>query len=93
MSVIEVIFDVALSVLEFFGWMFVSRDDPIAAYKSVAWHQKKAEQGNAKAQFALGWKYEHGIGIPKDVGKAVEWYRLAAEQGDTSAQNALDRLK
>jgi TPR repeat protein len=66
---------------------------PAAKDGTVEWCQKEAEQGNAEAQFELGWRYEHGRGVPKDVRKAVEWYRKAAAQGNKSAQNALDRLK
>ena len=48
-----------------------------------------AEQGNAEAQFSLGWVYSTGSGVPKDDGKAVEWYRKAAEQGYALAQSNL----
>ena len=45
-----------------------------------------AEQGNARAQFALGSKYHYGRGVPEDRVEAVRWYRLAAEQGFAEAQ-------
>ncbi len=45
-----------------------------------------AEQGNAGAQFNLGWMYYQGKGVPEDRPEAVKWYRLAAEQGDVFAQ-------
>ena len=44
-----------------------------------------ANQGNAAAQFALGWMYEHGRGVSKDHAEAVRWYRKAAEQGHALA--------
>jgi len=50
---------------------------------------KLAEQGDAKAQFALGVMYEDGRGVPKDEQQAVFWFRKAAEQGDASAQSSL----
>ena len=40
-----------------------------------------AEQGNAKAQTALGILYQNGRGVPQDYAEGVKWYRLAAEQG------------
>ena len=45
-----------------------------------------AEQGNAMAQFNLGWMYAFGEGISEDDREAVKWYTLAAEQGYVSAQ-------
>ena len=46
----------------------------------------RAEQGDADAQFSLGFMYGTGEGIPQDAAEAVWWYRLAAEQGDAEAQ-------
>ena len=46
-----------------------------------------AEQGDADAQFTLGFRYEYGLGVPQDDAEAVRWYRLAAEQGNASAQD------
>lgn len=51
--------------------------------------KKKAEAGDAGAQFNLGLMYDNGEGVPKDAAKAVEWYQKAAAQGDASAQNNL----
>jgi len=48
-----------------------------------------AEQGNANAQYNLGYMYEKGEGISQDYMTAVKWYRLAAEQGDADAQSSL----
>jgi TPR repeat protein len=48
-----------------------------------------ADQGEAKAQFLLGWMYYKGQGVPQDYTEAVKWYRLAAEQGNALAQNNL----
>lgn len=45
---------------------------------------KKAEQGDAEAQFQLGKHYDG-----KDESEAVKWYRRAAEQGHAKAQNNL----
>ncbi len=45
-----------------------------------------AEQGDAGAQVALGWKYFDGEGVPQDDAVAGRWFRLAAAQGDADAQ-------
>jgi len=48
-----------------------------------------AEQGNADAQYNLGFMYDKGRGIPQDYKTAVKWYKLSAEQGDADAQTNL----
>ena len=48
-----------------------------------------AEQGDASAQFNLGFMYANGQGVPQDYATAVSWYRKAAEQGDDRAQHNL----
>jgi TPR repeat protein len=45
-----------------------------------------ADQGDARAQFALGWMYQYGKGVPLDYAAAIKWYRLAADQGLAGAQ-------
>ena len=51
-----------------------------------------AEQGDARAQFNLGWMYAEGKGVTKDYEDAVEWFRLAAEQGLADAQYNLGKM-
>ena len=47
---------------------------------------RRAEKGDAKAQFVLGLKYDTGKGVPQDSAEAAKWYRKAAEQGYADAQ-------
>ena len=47
-----------------------------------------AEQGDADAQFNLGFAYATGEGVPQDDAEAVRWFRLAAEQGNALAQES-----
>ena len=49
-------------------------------------YQKAADQGDADAQFELGWHYETGSGVEKDESEAVRWYQEAADQGHMGAQ-------
>ena len=44
------------------------------------------------AQSNLGWLYQSGQGVPKDLGKAAELYQKAADQGNVFAQNNLGLL-
>ena len=48
-----------------------------------------AEQGNATAQFDLGYFYDNGLGVEQDYKKAKECYEKAAEQGNATAQEYL----
>ena len=43
----------------------------------------------AGAMCTLGFCYEHGYGVHKELVQAVYWYRQAAEKGHPGAQNNL----
>ena len=51
-----------------------------------------AEEGNAFAQFALGFIYDTAEGIPQDDAEAAKWYRKAADQGVAGAQYNLGAM-
>jgi len=67
----------------------------ITAYESedyttaVDYFTKAAEQGNAEAQFMLGYCYKAGIGVEANGAEAEKWFHKAAEQGDQSAAKLL----
>jgi hypothetical protein len=63
--------------------------------EGVKWYRKAAEQGDARAQFALGLAYYLGEGVPKDYTEGIKWNRKAAEQGNGGAKDflALTRFK
>ena len=48
-------------------------------------YHKKAEEGNASAQFFMGVVHEYGYAGKPDAAKAAGWYRKAAEQGHPGA--------
>lgn len=54
--------------------------------------EKKAEQGDADAQFNLGAMYDEGRDVPRDYRKAFRWYSKAADQGILEAQNNLGTM-
>jgi len=68
------------------GFFNAVKDSP-----KVAEWRKKAETGDAFAQYLLGSSYDSGVGVPRDDAgaEAVKWYRLAAEQGLADAQSSL----
>ena len=39
--------------------------------------------------YYLGYRYQNGIGVKKNLKKAVKWYKAAAKQGNSKAQNNL----
>src|SRR5580692_10560092 len=73
-------------------------DEAKAAYEAghydvaVQILQDAAKTGDPKAQCGLGVMFEHGRGLPADLGKAVEWYLKSAAQGNASAENNLGYL-
>jgi hypothetical protein len=70
-------------------WLALSLGSCSGDHPSVAEVRTKAEQGDAKAQFNLGWRYYVGQDVPHDVAEAVKWTRRAAEQGNADAQALL----
>jgi len=46
-------------------------------------------RARAKADALLGFKYEHGLGVPQSYEPAVDLYVAAAEQGDPTGQYLL----
>ena len=50
---------------------------------------KRALDGDTKAQLRMGLAYEFGDGVEKDLDKAMHWYRIAADRGDPVAQTDL----
>ncbi|MBR0822670.1 tetratricopeptide repeat protein [Bradyrhizobium liaoningense] len=48
-----------------------------------------AERGNARAFGRLGFRYEHGFGVPQNYDAAADLYCRGAEQGDPFAQAML----
>jgi TPR repeat protein len=48
--------------------------------------KRKASQGNAYAQYSLGFLYRRGKGVHQSNKLAVKWYRKAAIQGYSNAQ-------
>ncbi len=66
------------------GW--AGLDEGAAAYirgdyaTAIREWRPLAEQGNADAQFFLGFMYYKGRGVPQDYAQAHMWYNLAASK-------------
>ena len=59
----------------------------------MKWYRKAADQGISTAQYYLGFCYESGRTVKRDLKEAKEWYRKAAEQDFDMAIIALERLE
>jgi TPR repeat protein len=53
--------------------------------------KQEAEQGDAEAQFKLGWRYAIGDGVSEDTVEGVKWFRKGANQGNVGAQILLGK--
>lgn len=54
--------------------------------KCFAGHLSLAEQGYPLAEYQIGYFYNNGLGVEKDLEKAVYWTRRAADHGDRDGQ-------
>lgn len=53
---------------------------------ALSWWTPLAQNGDAEAQYGLGFMYESGWGVEQDYGKAHSWYLRAANQGHAKSQ-------
>lgn len=65
------------------------RGDYVVAY---CFWRPLAEQGDAEAQYALGWMYHNGYGLVTDDLAAKAWWEKAVAQGHTDAMFSLGTL-
>ncbi|KAH9824211.1 hypothetical protein DFH28DRAFT_1162551 [Melampsora americana] len=63
---------------------------PQSDTEAYLWAKKAAEAGLAKAEYAIGYFTEVGIGTKRNERDAIDWFRKAAEHGD---KRAMERLK
>nr|CAG8667114.1 5824_t:CDS:2 [Entrophospora candida] len=62
---------------------------PQSDAEAYLWAKRAADKGLPKAEYAVGYFTEVGIGVKKDQLEANIWYRRAAEHGDKKAQQKL----
>lgn len=53
--------------------------------KTIRHLERRANGGDARAQYALGRLYEEGSGVRKNFGYAISWYEEAARNGSRAA--------
>ncbi|KAI9334515.1 hypothetical protein DFJ73DRAFT_790673 [Zopfochytrium polystomum] len=77
------------------GWYLTGADGVLRQSDTEAylWARKAADKGLAKAEYAVGYYVEHGVGVRADVDDARRWYLRAAGQGNKRAIQRLKELK
>src|ERR1700757_526426 len=77
-----------LSALTTTGHQPASHDDSKLEL-DISSLKQQAREGDAKAQYKLGWSYMTGSGVTKDYEEALHWYISAAKQGSADAEFVL----
>jgi TPR repeat protein len=76
------------------GWYLTGADGVLAQSDREAylWARKAADKGLAKAEYAVGYYVEHGVGVHPDLEEARRWFLRAASQGNKRAVQRLNEL-
>ncbi|KAK9244157.1 hypothetical protein V1506DRAFT_542402 [Lipomyces tetrasporus] len=82
----------AESELGLSGWYLTGADNvlPKSETESYLWARRSSEKGLAKAEYAVGYFMENGIGTTVNMHEAIRWYKKAAAQ---RYQKAVNRLR
>jgi len=77
------------------GWYLTGVEGVVRQSDSEAylWARKAADRSFAKAEYAVGYYSETGVGVKPDVEEAKRWYARAAGQGNKRAAQRLSELK
>ncbi|KAJ2676213.1 hypothetical protein GGI25_003719, partial [Coemansia spiralis] len=78
------------------GWYLTGAEPflPQNDVEAYLWARRAADSKLAKAEYAVGYYYECGIGVAHpDVNEAQKWYSRAAQQRNRRAINRLRELK
>ena len=62
-------------------------------FRSVYYQKLAALQGYAIAQVNLGFLYENGYGVERNLETALSYYEMAADSGYEGATEAVVRVK
>ncbi|KAJ2082152.1 hypothetical protein H4R24_001780 [Coemansia sp. RSA 988] len=78
------------------GWYLTGAEPflPQNDVEAYLWARRAADRGLSKAEYAVGYYYECGIGVAHpDVKEAQRWYTKAAQKGNRRAIARLKELK
>ncbi|KAI9812448.1 MAG: hypothetical protein M1827_004679 [Pycnora praestabilis] len=85
----------AVAMMALCAWYMVGAEPVLEKDENEAyeWARKSAECGFAKAEYAVGYFSEMGIGCRRDPLDANAWYVKAADQGDERAKHRLQIIR
>ncbi|KAI0244253.1 hypothetical protein L0F63_006178 [Massospora cicadina] len=77
------------------GWYLTGSEGVLKQSDTEAylWARKAADKGLAKAEYAVGYYSEVGIGAKPDLDEARRWFMRAAAQGNKRAMERVNDLK
>ncbi|KAI5299489.1 hypothetical protein KEM56_003204 [Ascosphaera pollenicola] len=77
------------------GWYLTGSEGVLqpSDMEAYLWARKAAMAGLAKAEYAMGYFTEVGIGVPKNLEEAKKWYWKASSQNFMKARERLEDLK
>ncbi|KAJ3723510.1 HCP-like protein [Lentinula guzmanii] len=77
------------------GWYLTGSEGVLkqSDHEAYLWARRAANKGLSKAEYAVGYYAEVGIGINQDIEFAKRWYMRAAAQGNKRAMNRLTEMK
>jgi len=61
--------------------------------KAADLYEKAAKLGSPEAQYALGWLYYYGEGVPPNHEVAIKWLQAASKSGLTQSADAIQFIK
>ncbi|KAJ5222918.1 uncharacterized protein N7469_009158 [Penicillium citrinum] len=84
-----------LAMMALCAWYLVGAEPVLEKDENEAyeWAVKAADLGLAKAQYAVGYFTEMGIGCRRDPLEANVWYVKAADQGDERAKHRIAAIR
>ena len=87
--------DHPLAQMALCAWYMIGAEPVLEKDENEAyeWARKAAESGLAKAQYAVGYFSEMGIGCRRDILDANVWYVKAAQAGDERASHRLAAIR
>lgn len=76
------------------GWYLTGAEGVLNQNDTEAylWARKSADRGLAKAEYAVGYYTETGVGVRINLEEAKQWYTRAASHGDKKAAQRLQVL-
>ncbi|KAF9353610.1 hypothetical protein BGX26_008639 [Mortierella sp. AD094] len=85
----------AESELGLSGWYLTGAEGVLRQIDTEAylWARKAADKGLARAEYAVGYYSEVGIGVKQDLEEARRWYLRSAAQGNSRAKKRLTDMK